>query len=71
MASELELKLAASPKKLNEIKELDFPGISSQSPWQTKYLANTYFDNDQYKLRELGIGMRIRAVEDKSSALNR
>ncbi len=45
MASELELKLAATPEKLNEIKELDFPGISSQSPWQTKYLSNTYFDN--------------------------
>ncbi|MEP1741594.1 MAG: CYTH domain-containing protein [Kangiellaceae bacterium] len=65
MASELELKLAATPEKLNEIKELDFPGISSQSPWQTKYLSNIYFDNSLYKLRELGIGMRIRAVEDK------
>ncbi len=65
MASELELKLAACPNKLNEIKELDFPGIASQSPWQTKHLANVYFDNPGFKLRELGIGMRIRAVDDR------
>ena len=65
MASELELKLAASPEKLNEIKDLDFPGISSQSPWQSKYLANVYYDNDSYKLRELGIGLRIRNIEDQ------
>ena len=65
MASELELKLAACPNKLNEIKGLDFPGIASQSPWQTKHLANVYFDNPEFKLRELGIGMRIRAVDDR------
>jgi len=65
MASELELKLAACPNKLLEIKELDFPGIASQSPWQTKQLANVYFDNSEFKLRELGIGMRIRSVDDR------
>lgn len=65
MAKELELKLAATPDKLNEIKDLELPGISSQSPWQTKYLANVYYDNKDFKLRELGIGMRIRKVEDK------
>ena len=62
MASELELKLAACPNKLNEIKELDFPGIASQSPWQSNHLANVYFDNNDFKLRELGIGVRIRTV---------
>ncbi len=65
MASELELKLAACPNKLNEIKELDFPGISSQSPWQTQHLANVYFDNEEFKLRELGIGMRIRTTSEQ------
>ena len=65
MASELELKLAACPNKLNEIKGLDFPGIASQSPWQSKHLANVYFDNSDFKLRELGIGVRIRTVGDR------
>jgi triphosphatase len=65
MASELELKLAACPDKLNQIKELDFPGISSQSPWQTKNLINVYFDNSNYKLRELGVGVRIRSFDEQ------
>lgn len=65
MASELELKLAASPDKLNKIKELDFPGITSQSPWQTKHLANVYFDNTEFKLRELGIAIRIRSFDER------
>ena len=65
MASELELKLAACPDKLNEIKGLDFPGISTQSPWQTKHLTNVYYDNSEFKLRELGIGMRIRSIDDR------
>lgn len=63
MASELELKLAATPDKLNKIKNLDFPGIANQSPWQTKHLDNVYFDNQAYKLRELAIGLRIRTVD--------
>jgi len=65
MASELELKLAACPKKLNQIKGLDFPGISSQSPWQTKHLANVYFDTKNFKLRELAVGVRIRTIEEQ------
>ena len=65
MAYELELKLAACPEKLRKIKALDFPGITSQSAWQQKHLANVYYDNDEFKLRELGIGMRIRRVDDR------
>jgi len=65
MARELELKLATCPDKLNEIKGLDFPGISSQSPWQSKHLANVYYDNSEFKLRELGIGVRIRTVDNR------
>jgi len=65
MASELELKLAACPDKLNKIKALEFPGIISQSAWQTKHLANVYYDNAKFKLRQLGIGMRIRCVDGR------
>ena len=65
MASELELKLAACPDKLNKIKELEFPGISSQSPWQTKSLVNVYFDNSKYQLRQLGVGVRVRSFDDQ------
>ncbi|TQV87688.1 CYTH and CHAD domain-containing protein [Aliikangiella coralliicola] len=65
MASELELKLAATPEKINKIRELDFPGAESQSPWQTQRLNNTYFDTENFKLREMAIGMRIRQIGDK------
>ncbi len=65
MAKELELKLAATKEKLNKIKNLDLPGIASQTPWETKRLNNTYFDNSEFKLRELAIGMRLRYVDNK------
>ncbi len=62
MASELELKLAACPSKLIKIKSLDFPAASSQSPWVESNIADTYFDNAAFKLRELCIGMRVRQI---------
>ena len=65
MASELELKLAATPEKINKIRELDFPGAASQSDWETAHLANTYFDTANFKLREMSIGMRIRQIGDQ------
>jgi len=63
MARELELKLSASPSKLIQIKGLDFPAVSSQSPWVEANIADTYFDNASFKLRELCIGMRVRKTE--------
>ncbi len=63
MASELELKLAASPDKISKIKALNLPGILSQSPWQQHQLNNVYYDNKSFKLRELGIAIRIRNIE--------
>jgi triphosphatase len=65
MASELELKLAATSEKLNKIKRLDFPGASSQSPWETKQMINTYYDTANYKLRDVSIGMRIRQIDEQ------
>lgn len=63
MASELELKLAATPEKLLKIKSLEIPGIESQSPWESQSLQNVYYDTEHFKLRELGIGMRIRKTD--------
>ncbi|WP_444995452.1 CYTH and CHAD domain-containing protein [Aliikangiella sp. IMCC44359] len=65
MASELELKLAATPEKLSEIRELNFPGAASQGEWKTSRLVNTYFDTENFKLSEVSIGMRIRKTEDR------
>jgi triphosphatase len=65
MANELELKLAATPEKLLKIKNLNLPGIDSQTPWETRNLDNTYYDTQGFKLRELGIGMRIRKIGDQ------
>ena len=65
MASELELKLAATPEKIIKIRELDFPGAANQSEWQCNKLVNTYFDTKRFKLKGMSIGMRIREVEGK------
>ena len=65
MASELELKLAATPNIINIIKDLEFPGVSSQSQWESFALANTYFDTSDFRLREMAIGMRIREVNGR------
>jgi triphosphatase len=65
MASELELKLAATPEKISKIRELEFPGVSSQTSWECIQLANTYYDTSHFKLRELAIGMRIRTIGDR------
>lgn len=65
MPSELELKLAATPEKLLKINNLKFAGAQSQTPWESRQLVNSYFDTSNYKLRDLGIGMRIRNVEGK------
>ena len=65
MASEIELKLAACPEKLNKIRELELPGILSQTPWHTRVLTNIYYDTANFKLQELGIGMRIRSFDDQ------
>ena len=64
MASELELKLAATSEKLNKIRQLDFPGASSQTPWETQQMINTYYDTAHYKLRDVSIGMRIRQIDE-------
>jgi len=64
MPSELELKLAATPEKLNKIKSMAFPGAASQSAWRSRHLANTYFDTEHYQLRELGIAIRLREIGD-------
>ncbi len=66
MASELELKLAATPEKLNEIIRLEFPGVASQSAWKKQPLVNTYYDTVNFKLRKMAIAMRIREVGDKT-----
>jgi triphosphatase len=63
MASELELKLAATPEKLNKIKALEFPGVASQSDWHSQNMVNTYYDTAHFKLREMAIGMRIRQID--------
>jgi len=64
MASEIELKLAATPEIISKIKELEFPGASSQSEWETNHLGSTYYDTAHFKLREMDIGMRVRTIDD-------
>ena len=65
MACEFELKLAATPEKLAEIRSLAFPGAASQSDWASLRLVSTYYDTPAYNLRELSIGVRIRQVGEQ------
>lgn len=66
MACELELKLAATPEKLNDIMKLEFPGVATQSAWEKQSLVNTYYDTVNFKLRNMAIAMRIRQIGDKA-----
>ncbi len=61
MANEIEVKLAAEPAKLKLLNEMTFDGVMSSSEWVGQSLKNTYFDTQNFKLRELKIGLRIRA----------
>ncbi|MBD3654791.1 CYTH and CHAD domain-containing protein [Kangiella sp.] len=65
MSIEIEIKLSATPDKISDIKQWVSERFSESSEWQEKQLANTYFDTENHKLREMEIGLRIRRDGDK------
>ncbi|WP_251359081.1 CYTH and CHAD domain-containing protein [Kangiella sp. TOML190] len=60
MPIELEMKLAAQPEKINQIKQWLSQELGQTIEWQTSELVNTYYDTESHKLRELKIGLRVR-----------
>ncbi|PWK53985.1 CYTH domain-containing protein [Pleionea mediterranea] len=65
MANEIEVKLIAEQQVVKSLLDMSFEGVSAIDPWQTSELKNTYFDTVNFKLRELKIGLRIRADGEK------
>lgn len=60
MANELEVKLVAEQQQVKALLELEFRDVVAIDPWTSSELKNTYFDTENFKLRELKIGLRIR-----------
>ncbi len=65
MANEIEIKLIAEQQQVKALSELSFEGVTAIDEWQTSELKNTYFDTENFKLRELKIGLRIRVDGDR------
>ncbi len=58
MSLELEIKLAANPEQISQIKQW-LSDFSEQSlEWQRSELINTYYDTENHRLREMKIGLR-------------
>ncbi|NVK22205.1 MAG: CYTH domain-containing protein [Kangiellaceae bacterium] len=64
MSVEIEIKLAAQPEQINEIKQWLSEKYAPQSGWRNSLLVNTYYDTENHKLRELEIGLRVRRDGD-------
>lgn len=65
MAIELEMKLAAKPDQINDIKQWFSEQLGKTIDWQRSELVNTYYDTESHKLRELKIGLRVRRDGEK------
>ena|GEM_PF-103148 len=65
MANELEVKLIAEQRQVKSLLDFSFQDVVAVDPWVSSDLKNTYFDTENFKLRELKIGLRIRVDGDK------
>ncbi|WP_144392016.1 CYTH and CHAD domain-containing protein [Pleionea sediminis] len=59
MANEIEVKLIAEQKLVKSLLDASFDDVKVDK-WTKTDLKNTYFDTENFKLRELKIGLRIR-----------
>lgn len=60
MSIELEMKLAAKPEQISDIKQWLSQQLGVAVEWQSSDLVNTYYDTESHKLREMKIGLRVR-----------
>ena len=58
MATETELKLSFEPRKLDSL--LKHPQLAHAAGGGTRHLVATYYDTPDLKLRNAGIGLRVR-----------
>ena len=65
MTSEIELKLAIAEKDVWRLLRLPLLVTVTQKKPPSQRLINTYYDTADYRLRELGIAIRLRQVGGK------
>ncbi len=65
MGRELELKLATDPDTLAALAVTRLPTGWTAGPWQSRQLANRYYDSDDRDLSERGIALRLRQVDQQ------
>jgi triphosphatase len=62
MPTEIELKLAASPRALADAVHLPWLRKLANGPLDRKKLVSTYFDTPKFKLRDRGLTLRVRKI---------
>jgi inorganic triphosphatase YgiF len=65
MGTEIELKLTASPRMLQEAARLPWLRKLARSPVSRRKIVSVYFDTPKFKLRQRGVSLRIRRLGDK------
>ena len=65
MATEIELKLSAPPRALQQAARLPWLRKLANGPVSRKKLVSVYFDTPEFKLRDSGLTLRIRRIGRK------
>src|SRR4051812_42463762 len=65
MGTEIELKLSAAPKILQDVSRLGWLRKLASGPARREKLVSVYFDTRKFKLRKHGVTLRIRKIRGK------
>jgi triphosphatase len=65
MTHEIELKLAIAEKDVWRLLRLPLLATVTQKKFPAQRLVNTYYDTADYRMRELGIAIRLRQIGGK------
>jgi inorganic triphosphatase YgiF len=65
MGTEIELKLSASPRALQEAVRLPWPRTLASGPVSRRRIVSVYFDTPKCKLHRHGLSLRIRRIGRK------
>lgn len=65
MATELELKLALTPERLDQLRQHPFLRQYALAPGHKRLLDNTYFDTPERHLLKARVGLRIRRQDGR------
>ncbi|HEY8254893.1 MAG TPA: CYTH domain-containing protein, partial [Rhizomicrobium sp.] len=65
MASEIELKLEVPPDRLRALARAPWLKQMAKTPVKQKKLVSVYFDTGSRALRDAGLSLRVRQIEDR------